>query len=164
MEPTQPPKMPESTLPSQPILQSAASLPQTPAAPPPQNQSNPPNSPKTGNAQFGKLMSKFNSYSKNTKILIIALVVTFFSLFLLTIVSSLFVKKTVPPLPTPTPVPPSVSPEPNVVLNASRYATDSGVLKMESDFNDFQKQLDASDVKQTDLSIPNLDFNINFNK
>jgi hypothetical protein len=76
----------------------------------------------------------------------------------------LFGKRTKTPTLTPTPTPISASPTPQIILNASRYATDSGVLKIESDLNNIQKQLDQTDVKQSDLKIPDMDFNINFNK
>lgn len=114
--------------------------------------------------KIGNLKEKFNSYSKNTRILIVVIAVMFVVIILLSIMVMLFGKKSVLPTATPTPSPVTASPAPNVILNASRYATDSGVLKIESDLQAIQKQLDGSDVKETDLSIPNLDFNINFNK
>lgn len=100
---------------------------------------------------------------KNKKI-VISISVLFIVIFFLLIIVSIYGKKQNYPVLVPTPTPLSVTPAPNVILNASRYATDEGVLKIESDLNNFQKQLETSDVKQGDLNLPNLDFNINFNK
>lgn len=111
-----------------------------------------------------KVKAKFNSYSRNTRVLIVLALGLLVILILLTILTILFGRKKTIVLATPSPSSAAVSPAPNIVLNASKYATDSGVLKIESDLNEFQKQLDASDVKQTDLTLPNLDFNINFNQ
>jgi hypothetical protein len=107
---------------------------------------------------------KFNSLPKNKKITVVAIAVMFSLIFLLLILTSLLGKKQIAIIATPSPSPISVTPIPNVILNASRYATDSAVLKIESDLNGIQKQLDSSDVKQSDLSLPNMDFNINFNQ
>ncbi len=110
------------------------------------------------------LKTKFNNLPKNTKILLIVITILLLIIFLLSILVAMFGKKQTAIVATPTPSPISVTPGPNVILNASRYATDSGVLKIESDLNDIQKQLETTDVKQTDLNIPNLDYNINFNQ
>lgn len=110
------------------------------------------------------LKNKFNSFSKRTRVLMIVLTVMFLLIFILSIFASLFGKRKSVTLATPTPSPLGASPAPNVVLNASRYATDSGVLKLESDFNNLQLILNASDVKESALTPPTLDFNINFNK
>ena len=111
-----------------------------------------------------KLKDRFNSFPKNTKIFVIVMGVTFLVLFVLVLFAAAFGKKKNVPQIIPTASPVSESPQPEVILNASRYATDSGVLKIESDLKDFQKQLDIVDVKQTDLSLPNLDFNIKFDQ
>ena len=111
------------------------------------------------------LKEKFDSMPKNTRIMVTIVGVLFLILIILALLSALFGKKqTGVVVITPSPSPISVTPIPNVILNASRYATDSGVLKIESDLNGFQKQLDSSDVKQSDLSLPNIDYNINFNQ
>lgn len=111
-----------------------------------------------------KIKNKFNSLPKNTKILVIVVVGVFLIIFLLSVFVGLFGRKKVIPVATPSPTPIAETPIPNVILNASRYATDSGVLKIESDLQGFSKQLDGSDVKLSDLTLPNLDFNINFNQ
>ena len=110
------------------------------------------------------LKTKFNNFPKNTKILILVMVVLFLIIILLSILVALFGKKQTAIVATPSPSPISVTPGPNVILNASRYATDSGVLKIEGDLNNIQKQLETTDVKQSDLTPPNLDYNINFNQ
>ncbi len=109
------------------------------------------------------LIIKFNALSKNTKMLVIVMAVLFLIIFLLSILVALFGKKQTVIVATPTPAPLSVSPTPEVILNASRYATDSGVLKIETDLRGFQNDLNSKDVRQTDLTPPTLDFNITFN-
>lgn len=111
-----------------------------------------------------RLKAKFSSLPKNTRIIVVAIAALFLIILLLSVLVSLFGKGRGTILATPSPSPISESPIPNVILNASRYATDSGVLKIESDLQDLGKQLDASDVKQSSLKLPNLDFNINFNQ
>ncbi len=110
------------------------------------------------------LKIKFNNLSKNSKILVVTIAVIFLIILVLSVLVALFGKRQRLPVLTASPTPIAVTPPPNIILNASRYATDSGVLKIESNLNEIQKQLEASDVKQSNLSVPNLDFNINFNK
>jgi hypothetical protein len=110
------------------------------------------------------LKDKFNKLPKNTKTMIIIATSLFIILFLLLILSLMFGKRKTTVTVTPTPVSISVTPGPDVILNASRYATDSGVLKIETDLKEFTSQLNGSDVKQSDLTVPNIDFNINFNQ
>jgi|SRR5581483_9467105 len=114
--------------------------------------------------QFVRVREKFNSFSRNTKILIITLTVSFLIIFLLLILVALFGKKNVTYIaPSPTPVVQVTNP-PEVILNASRYATDEGVLKIESEIKNISKQIDGTDVKQSDFGLPSIDFNINFNR
>ena len=107
---------------------------------------------------------KFNNLPKNTKLLILVVSILFLIIFLLAILVALFGNNKSAPVIAPTPSPIAVTPAPQIILGASRYATDSGVLKIEENLNGFQKQLNSSDVKQTDLKEPTMDFNINFNK
>lgn len=55
-------------------------------------------------------------------------------------------------------------PSGEVITNPSRYATDSGVLKIEEDLRNLEKELDNLQVNETNLLPPRLDFDINFNK
>lgn len=129
--------------------------------------STPPTDPTTviqGPAEKQKLKEKLGSLPKQTKIMIYVGLVVFFILFSLVVLAALFGKKPTSFIATPTPSPISATPGPDVILNASRYATDSGVLKIESDLNNFQKQLETTDIKQTDLNQPNMDFNIKFDQ
>ena len=108
------------------------------------------------------LKTKFNALPKNTRTMVVVAGVLFGIIFILLILSILFgKKKNTAPVSTPTPAVVSVTPGP-VVITESRYATDSGVLKIESDLNGFAAQLNSTNVKQTDLNVPNLDFNISF--
>lgn len=112
-----------------------------------------------------KMKAKFDALPRNTKTMVTVAGILFLILLILLLLSLLFGgKKKVTPILTPTPAPVSVTPGPNFIFGASRYATDSGVLKIESDLNGFAKQLNSTDVKQTDLALPNMDFNINFNQ
>ncbi|CAN5336537.1 hypothetical protein BH10PAT1_BH10PAT1_0630 [soil metagenome] len=110
-----------------------------------------------------QLKTKFNSLPKNSKMIAMLVAVLFSIIFILFLLVLLFGKKQNTPVVIKTPDPILVTPAPNIILNASRYATDSGVLKIEEDLNGFQKQLNSSDVKQSDLNQPNLNFDINFN-
>lgn len=137
--------------PAQPVSQPA---PQQPTAPQPLQKKVP--------VVVENLKTKFMALPKNIKMMVIIVAGLFLVILLLLVLVMLFGKRTKTPTLTPTPTPISASPTPQVILNASRYATDSGVLKIESDLNSIQKQLDQTDVKQSDLKIPDMDFNINF--
>jgi len=68
-----------------------------------------------------------------------------------------FVKPTIPPAA-------SILPSPGTISNPSRYATDSAVLKIESDLINVQGRLDNLQVSEVDLLPPRLDFDVNFGK
>jgi hypothetical protein len=110
------------------------------------------------------IKTKFDSLPKQKQTLVIVAAVLISILIILLLLVALFGKKQTAIVATPSPSPVAITPAPAVILNASKYATDSGVLKIESDLNGFQKQLESANVKQTDLITPNMDFNINFNK
>jgi hypothetical protein len=65
--------------------------------------------------------------------------------------------------PTPTPQP-TATPTPFVetIASPSAYATDSAVLKIESDIKDIEDQLQNVDLKDNNLLPPALNLNINF--
>lgn len=63
--------------------------------------------------------------------------------------------------PTPTLEPVAT---PSATIESSRYATDSGVLKMEQDLNAIEKDLNAMKVAESDLLPPRLDFEVDFEK
>ena len=50
----------------------------------------------------------------------------------------------------------------DIITNPSRYATDSGVLKIEEDLINIEKSLGIMQVSETSLLPPKLDFDINF--
>jgi len=93
--------------------------------------------------------------------------IVFAVLLLLIIILStvLKLKNKVPVEIKPTPVA-SFEPLPSgeVIINPSRYATDSGVLKIEEDLRNLEKELDNLQVNETNLLPPRLDFDINFDK
>lgn len=114
---------------------------------------------------WGNLMTKYKSSSKNVKLLVIVGIVFVFSLFLLLVTALAKGGKggTVNVAPVATTVPVSGSPLPQVeISNPSRYATDSAVLKIESDVDNLSKEMDAVDLRQSNLRVPTLDFNIKF--
>lgn len=145
------------TPPQQPVPQPAQVTPQQPVAPPQPPQKKIP-------AVVENLKTRFMALPKNVKTMVLIAAGLFLIIFILLVLVMLFGKRTKTPTLAPTPTPISASPTPQVILNASRYATDSGVLKIEADLNNIQKQLDQTDVKQSDLKIPDMDFNINFNQ
>jgi hypothetical protein len=108
------------------------------------------------------IQDKLHNLSPRNKTLVLVILILFAIIFILLLLTLIFGKKqtVVTVIPSPTPV--SVSPTPSIILNASRYATDSGVLKLEENFNKIQGQLQGTDVRQSDLNLPDLDFNINF--
>ena len=120
--------------------------------------------PVTPKIDVNSLKEKFNKLPKQTKLMVTVAAGLFLLLFVLAILSALFGKKQTIVVITPAPTPISVTPIPVVILNASHYATDSGVLKIESDLNGFQQQLNSADVKQGDLSIPSINYDVNFNQ
>lgn len=70
-----------------------------------------------------------------------------------------------PAAPTPTPVATSApTATPAEITNPSRYATDSGVLKIETDLKDIEAKLNQTKLKDSDLTPPSLDYNIDFSK
>ncbi len=110
------------------------------------------------------LKFKFAALPQRSKILFIAIPVVLIVLLLLLSLAVSMIRRGRTPTLGPTPTPIGSSPAPDVILNASRYATDEGVLKLGSDLTNIQKQLETTDIKQTDLSVPNLDFNIKFDQ
>lgn len=117
-----------------------------------------------------KLQEKYNFYvekykalPKNTQKLLMVVGVLFAIIFILLLLAVLFAPSKKPAvIATPAPTPVSVSPTPNVV-SVSRYASDEGVLRIENNLNEIQKSLNILDVRQTDLTQPTLDFDIDFN-
>lgn len=59
--------------------------------------------------------------------------------------------------PTPTPLPAV-----ETILNPSRYATDEGVLKIESEIKKIDENLGGADLREDKLNPPEFNFDINF--
>lgn len=110
------------------------------------------------------LVDKYKSASKNVKLLVIVGVVFLFSLLLLFIAAlAKGGNSQVQQAPTGTAAPVSGSPLPQVeISNPSQYATDSGVLKIESDVDNISKEMDSVDLRQSNLRVPSLDFDVKF--
>lgn len=111
------------------------------------------------------LMEKFKSAPKNVKLLVVVVTVFVFLILILLIAAVLTgsMNQTGTVAPTATPAPVSSSPLPQVeITNPSKYATDSGVLKIEADVDSLSKEMDSVDLRQSTLRVPALDFDIKF--
>lgn len=63
---------------------------------------------------------------------------------------------------TQIPLPPKVTPAPAENRNSSIYATDSAVLQLESGIMNLDDSLKDTDVSESVLGVPNLNFDVNF--
>lgn len=111
------------------------------------------------------LGSKFNAFNPQQKRLLKIgggiLAITFLLLILVSIVKSF---RSTKPVSTPTPVPASQTPLPTPagIGKPSIYATDSGVLKIENDINVLRTKLDGTDLEESNLKPPDINFYVNF--
>ena len=113
-----------------------------------------------------KALELWLSLSPNLRKLLTVIAIVFSVMILLIILTAIIVglaKRSKKPFIRPT-LPPaaSVLPSPGAISNPSRYATDSAVLKIESDLPIVQGRLDNLQVSEVDLLPPRLDFDINF--
>ncbi len=108
---------------------------------------------------------KLNGLDPKRKKIVIGIGVLFaviFLLLLLNIVAAMF-RRPSAPAPSPTPVNTNQgSPNPIIITNPSRYATDEGVLKIESNLNEIEKSLNAINPQHPEIAVPDLDYNIKF--
>ncbi len=84
-------------------------------------------------------------------------IVVLILLILLSLVLRANRNRVTPPLPTPISIDNSPSPEPQI-QNPSKYATDAAVLEIEKNINDLDKSLGSTNLRESDLQIPNLHF------
>lgn len=112
------------------------------------------------------LWERYKAAPKNIKLLITVGLVFFVLVFLLLVAA--LVKnmagggvKTDVPIATPTAAPSAPLTQVEI-SNPSRYATDSGILKIESDVDSLSKEMNSVDLRQSNLRVPSLDFNIKF--
>lgn len=87
---------------------------------------------------------------------------SFFALIVLLIILSLLIPKPVQlskiaPTPSPTPTPVEEK-----ITSPSAYATDSAVLKIEQDLKNIDQNLQSTDLKETGLNPPLLDWEVKF--
>lgn len=115
---------------------------------------------------LNKLKPLFATMPPETRKLLKISSIVLGSLLILLILGSMFAKKpqkSIKTIATPTPfTQPSATPE--LILNPSRYATDSGLLKIEGELKAIQQKLDTMDTKESNLNLPLLDFSINFDQ
>lgn len=112
------------------------------------------------------LTEKYNALPKNTKLLIAVVGITFAIIIVLLIVGVVVKglgsgRSVVSPTATPSALPVATN-VPVEISNPSKYATDSGVLKIESDVDNLTRDMSAVDLKESDLRIPTLDMNVKF--
>jgi hypothetical protein len=85
--------------------------------------------------------------------------------FLIIIIVGLIIGLTLLPKPVKkdaTPViPPAPLQEAPIIKSPSRFASDSGLLKIESDLKSIRTKIDTTDLFDAQISPPNLDLNIN---
>jgi len=62
------------------------------------------------------------------------------------------------PTPTPTPTPTLIE----EITNPSFYATDSAILKIEEELKKIEQELDSTDLKESSLNLPVLDWEVKF--
>lgn len=114
------------------------------------------------------LKAFWGGISPNRKKLMAVVGIVFVVLIVLLILSSLLVNKKSLPKSTATVKPsPSgvlVTPVPEVIVNPSRYATDSGILSIETDLKKVESDLNKVEINEVKLTPPNLYFDINFEK
>lgn len=103
------------------------------------------------------------SSNKNTRILIIVGVIFIIAVILLIVASIIKGLRTgsVAPQEKATPLPATTIPE-SSVSNPSRYATDEVVLKIEALIKKLAGDLNSADLRETNLRLPDLDFDIKF--
>ena len=101
----------------------------------------------------------------NIKKILRIVIIVLAALFLLMVVFSAVMKykSNLPVEVQPSPIvysePPS---DEEIVTNPSRYATDSGVLEIEENLRNLDKELDNLKVNEINLLPPRLDFDITF--
>lgn len=162
----QQPQVPvEPQVPAQPVQAPVPNESGQQQATPPVQQEPSVSTKKNFKSMFGDLSDKFKKAPKNIKLLVIVVTLFVLSIILLLIAALVTggkkAAKTEAPVATPTAAPGSPLLEVEI-SNPSRYATDSGILKIESDVDNLSKEMDSVDLRQSNLRVPNLDFNVKF--
>lgn len=70
-------------------------------------------------------------------------------------------KKQNPPPVAPIISPMEATPTPFIPLPTSPFATNAGILKLESDLNDLLRRVDTVDLVEPEITPPNLDLHLN---
>jgi hypothetical protein len=92
----------------------------------------------------------------------LATAILLFLLLLLLLVLLVLSQK--PPKPVSLPIPPTPTPTPfeEKIASPSAYATDSAILKIEQDLKTLDQDLQLTDLKETSLNPPALDWEVEF--
>ncbi|MBX4206129.1 hypothetical protein KW795_02930, partial [Candidatus Microgenomates bacterium] len=111
----------------------------------------------------GGSQEKVNIF-KGNKLLMVALII-FIVLVILLVFAAVYKSFSGDKKPTVrvTPAPQAIqTATPSAITTPSRYATDSAVLELETKINNLDKDMNSTNINEPQLSIPQLDFNINF--
>lgn len=116
---------------------------------------------------FNNFLNKFPPQQQRLiKIMIVVLMVAILALLLSAVLGGARKRSTPAPTPTPTATP-SLEPIPTpreTIGTPSRYATDSGVLKIEGDGKAIDDQLKSVDLGDPNLRAPDLNYDISFSQ
>ncbi len=99
---------------------------------------------------------------RSKKILMITAVVFLLFILLVFILALASSRKRLAPEATPTPTPTGFTPIDGEITSPSRYASDAGVLKIEADLKSLDERMSSEKVREEDLNLPQLDFNVSF--
>lgn len=97
------------------------------------------------------------NFNKRKKLILIGTGVFVFLILALFIISSNYQVSQFKP-----PTIPSPSPTEEEITNPSAYAIDSAVLEIEKRLKEIEKEIDQTDLKETELNPPVLDMDVNF--
>jgi len=110
-----------------------------------------------------KILTFFNQLPPRSKKIILVVsavfVILIILIFVLAAVSS---RRQIKEVPAPTSTPTGFTPLESEITNPSRYATDAGVLKIETDLKNFDTRVSQEKVAEESLKLPQLDFNVTF--
>jgi len=99
----------------------------------------------------------------NQKLLLIIGGVFVISLLLLLVTAIAKPRRSSQQVTAPTPVVSQIGPSMEVT-NPSRYATDAGVIKLEEEIKNLDREMVETSIKEVDLVPPTLDWDVNFKK
>lgn len=111
-----------------------------------------------------KLQSRWQVVPARNRKIILIVVGVFIFLFLLLVILGVLtnMQRRNGQTDMPTPTPAQTTPVEEDIVNPSRYATDAAILKIEGDIEVLDKRMGEEKVRQEDLNLPQLDFEVSF--